>query len=99
MRYESNPKHSQPWQPGRRGSLCPPDIDREEAQAMLAGSEAVGARRYAARHGVAYRAQEHSRGVWHGHPVGWGRVPESLRRRWIRERRVRRRDVGRHWEG
>ena len=66
---------------------------------MLAGSVAVGARRYAVRQGVAYRAQEHSRGVWHGHPVGWRQVCESLRRRWIRERRVCRRDVGRHWEG
>ena len=37
--YESNPKHSVPWQRGAQGSPCPPDIDRRRAQALLEGSE------------------------------------------------------------
>ena len=32
MRYESDPKHSDPWQRGRRGARCPSDIDATQAQ-------------------------------------------------------------------
>ena len=39
MRYESNPKHKEPWQRGRRGTLCPSDIDQAIARQLLEGSE------------------------------------------------------------
>ena len=42
MRYESNPKHKQPWQSGRRGSLCPESMDMGTVRELLSGSEAVG---------------------------------------------------------
>ena len=40
MEYESNPKHSDPWQRGRRGSLCPKEV-RPIAEKLLEGSELV----------------------------------------------------------
>ena len=47
MRYESNPKHSDPWQRGRRGARCPPDIDAAQAQQLLSTSVSDGNKRYA----------------------------------------------------
>ena len=96
MRYESNSKHSEPWQRGRRGSLCPREV-RGIAQALLADSEPVEARRYAVHDGKAYCAQEDRPGVWHGYPIGWKEVPPKLRIRWRKQRRVSRRDINRHW--
>jgi len=29
LNYVPNPKHKEPWQRGRRGSLCPREIDGE----------------------------------------------------------------------
>ena len=99
MRYESNPKHKQPWQRGRSGSLCPETVDLETARRLLSDSEPVGDKRYAVHEGKAYCAQEHRADAWHGYPVGWREVPESLRRTWRRQGRVRRRDIEKHWDG
>ena len=38
MEYESNRKHSEPWQRGRRGSFCPGEV-RGLAEELLNGSE------------------------------------------------------------
>ena len=98
MRYESIDKHGKPWQQGRRGSLCPKAIGPKTAQALLSGSVAVGNKRYAVHEGRAYCAHKHGADLWHGHPVGWGKVPKSLRERWRKEGRVRRRDMKKTWE-
>ena len=98
MQYEPNEKHKTPWQRGRRGSLCPRDMD-VTAQALLADSKQLGKKRYATHEGKAYRAQMHGNDVWHGYPVGWELVPESLRRAWLSQGRIRRRDVKKHWNG
>ena len=96
MRYESNRKHSDPWQPGRRGALCPADV-RPLAQTLLDASIQVGSKRYATHKGVAYCAQGKD-GVWHGYPIGWKHVPYELRRDWRRSREVTGRDIKRHWD-
>ena len=96
MRYESNPKHSAPWQRGRRGSQCPEEV-RSLAQELLEGSVLDGNKRYAVHEGRAYCAQQHREDVWHGYPVGWVEVPEYLRRRWLRGDAVNRREIGRYW--
>ena len=93
MRYESNPRHGKPWQRGRRGSLCPKTVSGETAQKLLSGSAVVGDKRYAVHDGRAYRAQEHGSDAWHGYPITWREVPESLRRIWLAEGRVRKRDM------
>ena len=97
MEYESNPKHSEPWQRGRRGSLCPKEV-RPIAEELLADSELVESKRYAVHDGRAYCAQEHRPGVWHGYPVGWKVVPPELRGRWRKQNRVRSRDIRQYWD-
>jgi hypothetical protein len=100
LRYVPNPKHKEPWQRGRRGSVCPETISEEEAQQLLAGSELIGQKRYAVHEGRAYCAQDDGIGGWHGYPVGWKEVPSRLRTRWEkREKRVKKRDIDRYWEG
>ena len=97
LRYVPNSKHSDPWQPGRRGSLCPREV-RPLANDLLNGSEVDGYKRYALHAGKAYCAQEHRPGLWHGYPVGWVEVPERLRRKWRAEGKVSRHDIRRYWD-
>src|SRR4051812_4103726 len=98
LRYVPNPKHEEPWQRGRRGSLCPREIGRDLAQRLLDGSELLGEKRYAVREGRAYCAQQDGAGGWHGYPVGWKEVPSKLRTRWEKkEKRVKKRDIDRYW--
>src|SRR5947209_4390900 len=98
LSYESNPKHSEPWQAGRKGWICPSEV-RPLAAELLGDSELVGRQRYAVHDGQAYCAKEHRPGVWHGYPVGWREVPASLRNKWKREKRVTKRHLDRYWEG
>lgn len=76
--YESNPKHSEPWQSGKKGSLCEPGI-RELADQLLLQSVLHNEKRFAVHDGRAYCAQQHSPNHWHGYPVGWVEVPPKFR--------------------
>jgi hypothetical protein len=98
VEYESNPKHSEPWQAGRKGSLCPKEVKPLAAQ-LLEKSEQVGKQRFAFHAGRAYCAREHREGVWHGFPVGWMEVPAQLRNKWKRDGSVSKREIDRYWEG
>ena len=97
LTYEGSPKHKHPWQRGRRGSLCPRHLSPVDAGKLLGGSIVYESKRYAAREGQAFCAQEHRQGLWHGYPVGWREVPPAIRRQWISEGVIRRRDLGRNW--
>ncbi len=100
LRYAPNPKHKEPWQRGRRGSICPREISEEQAQQLLNDSVLVDQKRYAVHEGRPYCAQDDGIGGWHGYPIGWKEVPTALRTRWQkRENRVRKRDIDRFWEG
>ena len=57
MRYEGSVKHKEPWQPGRRGTLCPASVDRRAAQRLLDASAPVDDARYAVHEGRAYCAR------------------------------------------
>lgn len=98
MRYEGNQKHRDPWQPGRKGSLCPNDLNQQTAQQLLDNSVPDGDKRYAIYAGRAYCAQQHDADRWHGYPIGWVEVPERIRRNWQTEKLVQRRDVRKHWK-
>lgn len=95
--YESNPKHREPWQAGKRGSLCPPAV-RPIAESLLQGSTLWEGKRYAVHDGKAYCAQEHRPNRWHGYPVGWVEVPPKLVRQWVKDGHLTKRDRGRFWE-
>ena len=97
MRYKGNPKHKEPWQRGRKGSLCPKEIAPSLAQHLLDTSQLHDGQRYAVHEGKAYCAKEHSPGEWHGHPVGWKEVPASLWLQWQQEDRLKRSDIARYW--
>jgi len=96
MEYEGNPKHKEPWQRGRQGSPCPQDVD---PNALLDESEQAGDKRYATDGERVFCAQEHGSDLWHGYPVGWREIPESLRRQWLSEGKVKRASIRKHWDG
>lgn len=97
MRYEGNPKHKHPYQPGRRGSLCPPDINTRVAQAMLEESIRVGKARYAIREGQPFCAREHDQGRWHGYPVVFREVPHDVRAQRLRQNAVKKSQLRKNW--
>lgn len=75
-------KHKRPegW-----GSLCPDDVDLNQAQSLLdSGVECDGVI-YNVDGGYCYRAFSHGIGpegstLWHGHPIPWQRLPSVARR-------------------
>lgn len=81
--YEPNPKHKLPWQSGRKGALCPA-WSHQMAQDLLSSSVLSdnGKKRYSTRDGVAFSAQMHSSGVWHGYPVAWLVKKQQIRDSW-----------------
>ncbi len=97
MEYEPNPKHKEPWQRGRRGSLCPADVDGD---ALLAGSVEHPSnpnRRFATDGCRAYCGQQHRPGLWHGYPESWRQVPQKLWRQWVSDGSVTLKCVKEHW--
>ena len=97
MLYECNPKHKEPWQRGRKGSLCPRDITQDQAQRLLEESVSEGKKRYAVHDGKAYCAQGHLNECWHGYPVGWREVPDFIRNDFMDRGRVTRREIKTYW--
>jgi hypothetical protein len=77
MEYESNPKYTEPWQIGKKGSICEREV-RPHAARLLAESRLCGEKRYAVFEGKAFCAQQHGPDVWHGYPIGWAEVPAKL---------------------
>jgi hypothetical protein len=95
---ERNPKHKEPWQRGRRGSLCPRDLALKDALRLLREESILHAEsRYAVFSGRAFKATVNHQGVWHGWPVGWVEVPESLRLQWRNEGKLKKREMNRYW--
>src|SRR5271156_2527949 len=94
MHYEPNPKHKLPWQLGRKGALCP-KWSHDQALSLLKQSLPAlkGNRRYATINGVAFCAQEHRPGVWHGYPIGWDAVPTKISKQWVKDGKVTRKQI------
>lgn len=95
--YEGNPKHREPWQPGRRGSLCPKEISIEQAQALLLGSYEWKGTRYAVHTGRLYAARDNNHGRWHGYPIGWVEAPPPVRAHFEKSDLVKKSDFKRFW--
>lgn len=95
--YEPNPKHKDPFQPGKKGSICP-QLEPGVSLRLLRESDEDGSKRFACLDGRAYCAQEHRKGRWHGYPVGFREVPPSIRKKWKKAGLVRRSDIKKHWE-
>lgn len=97
LKYEPNAKHKEPWQPGARGSLCPPGVDGPTLLADSVVDPSQPGKRYATDGERAYCGHEHAPDCWHGFPVEWRRVPERLRRQWLADHRVSRRSIKEYW--
>jgi len=99
MIYEGSPKHKEPWQRGRRGTLCPP-WSQCLAQQILDTSipSQDGRLRFGVYNGWAFVAREHRSGRWHGYPVAGNEVDAVVVNQWIRQNAVGRSEVRRRWE-
>ncbi|WP_419751232.1 DUF222 domain-containing protein [Geodermatophilus sp. CPCC 206100] len=91
LRYEPNPKHKEPWQRGASGSMCPTHADGPTLLAESVQHPTKPGKRYATDGEHAYCGHQHAPDVWHGFPVLWREVPESVRRQWLAERKITRR--------
>lgn len=96
LAYGGNPKHQEPWQRGRKGSICHKN-DLLKAQGLLNTSVLIGRNRWSTDGERAYSGKQDGHGEWHGYPVGWLEVPNDLRHQWQDSGRVRRRSIMRHW--
>ena len=105
--YRGNPKHKEPWQRGRKGSLCPSPKAMPELcpQALLDSSMEFENKRYATQDGIAFQAlceaknnDEDNVLYWHGFPVGWSEVPSRILKDWLKKRKIKRNDVRKFWE-
>ncbi|MBF0164689.1 MAG: hypothetical protein HQM01_09365 [Magnetococcales bacterium] len=96
LRYIPNPKHKEPWQRGKKGSLCP-SWSHDKAESMLSASiphpQSNKKARFATSNGMAFAAYPDSQGGWHGFPIGWNEVPDTIRNIWLREKRVSRNEI------
>lgn len=100
--YEPNPKHKEPWQRGRKGTLCP-HTTLLNPSAMLKKSILAHKKRYAIFEGTAFAAQCHkvdqatATEYWHGYPEAWMNIPPFLIKQWIEEGRLTKKDIRRAW--
>ncbi|WP_343740020.1 hypothetical protein [Delftia tsuruhatensis] len=50
-------------------------------------------RRYATKRGIAFEAKPTNDGAWHGYPIPWESVPDSIVHKWIDEKLVSRKEI------
>ncbi|GHV40237.1 hypothetical protein FACS1894187_20990 [Synergistales bacterium] len=98
--YKGNAKHKEPWQPGRKGSLCPsvkkmPGLD---PQRLLNSGMSYKNKIYSVYEGIAFAA--HCEGempngntLWHGFPVPWNSVPEDICNQWLKNNVVSKKQI------
>lgn len=71
-----------------------------EAQQLLDASVEMGGRRVATRDGIAFVAAVTNSGakppVWHGYPEAWDNIEIDIKRQWIAEGKISRRDLRRY---
>lgn len=96
-RYEPNPKHKDPWQPGRKGSLCPRGTDGPGLFAAALRDPENEHLRWATdgKNFFAARSSRHldASGAlsWHGYPVAHLDIPVEVMRAWVASGAVSRR--------
>ncbi len=98
LTYHPNPKHKEPWQPGRKGSLCPKDVAIERAEGLLRESFLYKRQRFAVDRGRVFVGKADNCGGWHGYPAGWREMPETVRQHFLQSGAVQHRDLSRYWE-
>ena len=94
--YRKSTKHCEPITAQRPGTKCP-HWSETRAQEMLDSSDVMGARRVNTLNGLAFIAVKTLGNEWHGYPESWDKIDQSIRDRWLAERRIRQRDLRRWW--
>lgn len=97
VEYEPNPKHREPWQRGKRGSLCPTGLDTALLLNLSVQHPSNANKRFTTDGCRAYCGHQHAPGLWHGYPEAWRQVPESLWRQWVSDGVVTKRCLKEHW--
>ena len=96
--YEASPRHCEPMTADNPGVKCPP-WSVAEAQGLLDAASPVGRSLQATRGGVGFVARITRRTedaeVWHGYPEAWDRMDVALKRRWLADGSITRRDLRR----
>ena len=96
LNYRKSPKHCEPLTAEKPGTKCP-GWSEARAQALLDGSLPMGDKRVNTHHGLAFIAANSNDGTWHGYPEAWDKIDPAITAQWLKERRVRRRDL-RQWQ-
>lgn len=98
--YEPNPKHKEPWQRGRKGTLCPHWGELDPAE-LLVNSVLFGEKRFATLKGMAFVAQQHhingTTEFWHGYPEGWENIPPKIWRPWLKAGTITHSQMNKFW--
>lgn len=94
--YEASPRHCEPITAENPGVKCP-SWSVALAQELLNEAELVGGALQATRDGVGFIGRltlETLEGqVWHGYPEAWDRMDPDLKKRWLTEKRISKRDL------
>jgi len=94
--YEASPRHCEPVTAQNPGVKCP-SWSVSVAQKILESAEPVGKTLQATYDGVGFIARKtrttDEGDIWHGYPEAWDRMDIELKKRWLREDRIRRKDL------
>jgi hypothetical protein len=73
--------------------------DRTEASILFGTAliDPANGRRFATARGIAFEAKPTADGTWHGYPIPWETVPDWIRRQWVEQHKVTRRDIKKHF--
>lgn len=94
--YEPSPRHCEPITAENPGVKCP-DWSTAIAQELLETAHPVGSTLQATRNGVGFVAQRtrttEEAEYWHGYPEAWDRMDPRLKRQWVQDGLVSRRNL------
>lgn len=93
--YKASGKHCEPITAEKPGLKCP-RWSKDIAQELLDESEPWGEKRIATRDGVAFVAQDTRDGTWHGYPEAWDNIDQSIKMRWKREGKIKKKHLRRY---
>lgn len=94
--YLASPRHCEPISAENPGVKCP-DWSRARAQELLDGAELVGRSLQATWNGVGFvgrlTVETGEVQIWHGYPECWDMMDPQLKKRWLAERLISKRDL------
>jgi len=74
-----------------------PETEASRLFATSATAPDGAERRYATSRGIAFEAKPSNDGTWHGYPIPWESVPDTIVDQWVANGTIVRRTMKRHW--